>query len=69
MHHYKKKEKKRIKAGLFTIGAESQPHRGIIFTSVRHSGGQNLCVERCSIFFQTVQEETNTSVMNLEISG
>lgn len=63
-----KTKKNFIKPALFTIGAESHPHRGTIFTSVRHSGGQNLCVEWGSIFFKTIQEETNTSVMNLEIS-
>lgn len=63
-----KLKKKQNSLLLFTIGAESHPHRSTIFTFVRHSCGQNLSVEWGSIFFKTIQEETNTSVMNLEIS-
>lgn len=57
-----------VKAALFTVGAQSHPHGGTVFTAVRQSGGQNLRVKRGSIFFETIQEETDTSVMDLEIS-
>lgn len=57
-----------VKAPLFTVGAEPHPHGGTVFTAVRQSGGQNLRVKRGSIFFETIQEETDASVMDLEIS-
>lgn len=52
---------------IFTFRAESHPH-GAILADIREPGGQTLGVEWCPILLKPIQEQTRTSVMDLEIS-